>query len=193
MVWVSDVRPAVKEQVESLGGRFIDLPIEESGEGKGGYAKEMSREALQKQQATIAEHIATADVVITTALIPGKPAPRLVTVEMVERMRAGSVIVDIAAEQGGNCALTQPDQDVRHNDVIVLGPTNLPATSPLDASTLYARNVLELVLHVVEKGALKIDLEDEITKGTLLTHRGAVLHPATAALVAGAGPSPGAA
>jgi NAD(P) transhydrogenase subunit alpha len=185
VVWVSDVRPAVKEQVESLGGKFIDLPMQESGEGQGGYAKEMSKEFLEKQQAIIAEHVASADAVITTAQIPGKPAPRLVTAATVQKMRPGSVIVDLAAEQGGNCELTEPGKEVLKHRVLIMGQLNLPASMPLDASTLYARNVLELVLHVAKGGKLNVDLEDEITKGTLLTHDGKVVHAPTAALVAG--------
>jgi NAD(P) transhydrogenase subunit alpha len=185
VVWVSDVRPAVKEQVESLGGKFIDLPMAESGEGKGGYAKEMSKEFLEKQQAIIAEHVSSADAVITTAQIPGKPAPRLVTAATVQRMRPGSVIVDLAAEQGGNCELTEPGKEVIKHRVLIMGQLNLPASMPLDASTLYARNVLELVLHVTKGGKLNVELEDEITKGTLLTHDGKILHAPTAALVAG--------
>jgi NAD(P) transhydrogenase subunit alpha len=185
VVWVSDVRPAVKEQVESLGGKFIDLPMQESGEGQGGYAKEMSKEFLERQQAIIAEHVASADAVITTALIPGKPAPRLITAATVQKMRPGSVIVDLAAEQGGNCELTEPGKEVIKHRVLLMGQLNLPASMPLDASTLYARNVLELVLHVAKEGKLTIDLEDEITKGTLLTHEGKVVHGPTAALVAG--------
>jgi len=185
VVWVSDVRPAVKEQVESLGGKFIDLPMQESGEGQGGYAKEMSKEFLERQQAIIAEHVASADAVITTALIPGKPAPRLVTAATVQKMRPGSVIVDLAAEQGGNCELTEPGKEVIKHRVLVMGQLNLPASMPFDASTLYARNVLELVLHVAKGAKLNLDLEDEITKGTLLTHDGKVVHAPTAALVAG--------
>jgi len=187
VVWVSDVRPAVKEQVASLGGKFIDLPMQESGEGKGGYAKEMSNEFLEKQQAIIGEHIASADAVITTAQIPGKPAPRLVTAAMVERMRPGSIVVDLAAEQGGNCELTEPGKDVLKHRVTIIGHTNLPATMPLDASTLYARNVLELVLHIVKGGKLTFDLEDDITKGTLLTHGDKVIHGPTAELIAKGG------
>jgi NAD(P) transhydrogenase subunit alpha len=180
VVWVSDVRPVVKEQVESLGGRFIDLPAQESGEGQGGYAKEMSKEFLARQQAVIKEHIASADVVITTALIPGRPAPRLVTADMVFAMRPGSVIIDLAAEQGGNCELTRADEDVVQHRVTILGPTNLPSTMALDASTLYARNVLELALLVVKGGKLNLDTGDEILKGALLTHEGAIVHGPTA-------------
>lgn len=181
VVWVSDVRPVVKEQVESLGGKFIDLPVQESGEGQGGYAKEMSKDFLARQQAIIKEHIASADVVITTALIPGKPAPRLVTSEMVRAMRPGSVVVDLAAEQGGNCELTRADEDVAEHGVTILGPTNLPSSMPLDASTLYARNVLELALLVLKGGTLNLDISDEIVKGALLTHDGTVVHVPTAA------------
>jgi NAD(P) transhydrogenase subunit alpha len=182
-VWVSDVRPAVKEQVESLGGKFINLPMQESGEGQGGYAKEMSADFLARQQAIISEHVSTADVVITTAQIPGKAAPRLVTAEMVKRMRPGSVIVDLAAEQGGNCELTEAGKDVVKHGVLIMGVTNLPASMPVDASTLYARNVLELVLHVAKGGKLKLDLDDDVTKGTLLAHDGRVVHAPTAALL----------
>ena len=183
VVWVSDVRPAVKEQVESLGGKFIDLPMQESGEGQGGYAKEMSKEFLEKQQAIIADHVSSADAVITTALIPGKPAPRLVTAATVQRMRPGSVIIDLAAEQGGNCELTEPGKEVVKHRVLIMGQLNLPASMPYDASTLYARNVLELVLHVVKEGKLNLDVSDEVTKGTLLTHEGKVVHGPTAALI----------
>jgi NAD(P) transhydrogenase subunit alpha len=185
----------VKEQVESLGGKFIDLPMQESGEGQGGYAKEMSREFLERQQAIIAEHVSSADVVITTAQIPGRPAPRLLTAAMVDRMRPGSVIVDLAAEQGGNCALTQPGREIVHGGVSILGQLNLPASMPMDASTLYARNVLELVLHVLKKGddgpRVNIDLDDEITAGTLLTHAGQIRHAPTAARVAASADVPG--
>jgi H+-translocating NAD(P) transhydrogenase subunit alpha len=180
VVWVSDVRPVVKEQVESLGGRFIDLPAQESGEGQGGYAKEMSKEFLARQQAVIKEHIASADVVITTALIPGRAAPRLVTADMAFAMRPGSVIIDLAAEQGGNCELTRADEDVVQHRVTILGPTNLPSTMALDASTLYARNVLELALLVIKGGKLNLDASDEIIKGALLTHEGAIVHGPTA-------------
>jgi len=184
VVWVSDVRPAAKEQVESLGGKFIDLPMAESGEGQGGYAKEMSKEFLAKQQAIIAEHVASADVVITTAQIPGKPAPRLVSAATVERMRPGSVIVDLAAEQGGNCELTEAGKDVVKHDVLIIGSTNLPASMPLDASMLYSRNVSALVLHLLKHDdvgvSLHIDTTEEVTRGTLLTHAGETMHAPTA-------------
>lgn len=180
VVEVSDIRPAVKEQVASLGGRFIELPMEEEGEGKGGYAREVSADFLRKQQAIVADHVAAADVVITTAQVPGRPAPRLVTREMVERMRPGAVIVDLAVEQGGNCELSVQGEDVIHQGVRILGRTNVPATVPADASLLYARNVLEVLLHVSAEGALRIDPEDEIAGAMLLTHDGAILHGPTA-------------
>jgi NAD(P) transhydrogenase subunit alpha len=180
VVWVSDVRPAVKEQVESLGGKFIELPMQESGEGQGGYAKEMSADFLARQRAIITEHVRTADAVITTALIPGRPAPRLITADMVPGMKPGSVIVDLAAEQGGNCELTEAGREVIKHGVQIIGPPNLPATMPVDASTLYARNVIELVSHVTKDGVLHLDLEDEITKGCLLTHGGQIIHGPTA-------------
>lgn len=180
VVEVSDIRPAVKEQVASLGGRFIELPMEESGEGAGGYAREVSADFLRRQQQIVADHVAAADVVITTAQVPGRRAPILVTREMVERMRPGAVIVDLAVEQGGNCELSVAGRDVEHGGVLILGRTNVPATLPGDASMLYARNVLEVVLHVAKGGALRIDPGDEIAGAMLLTHGGEVLHGPTA-------------
>jgi NAD(P) transhydrogenase subunit alpha len=183
VVEVSDVRAAVKEQVESLGGRFIDLPQMESAEGTGGYAKQMSEDFLKKQREIVAQRVAAADAVITTALIPGKPAPRLVTAEMVRSMRPGSVIVDLAAEQGGNCELSQADREVVESGVHILAPTNLPATLPHDASTLYAKNVLALLLSLTKGGAIQIDTADEVVAGTLLTHAGKIHHAPTAELL----------
>lgn len=183
VVEVSDVRPAVKEQVESLGGRFIELPMAESGEGAGGYAKEMGEDFLTRQRETVARHVAAADVVITTAQIPGKKAPVLVTAEVLERMRPGAVVVDLAVEAGGNCELSQADQVVEHGGVRILAPSNLPAQMPRDASALYARNVQALLLEVVEEGQVALDLEDEIVQGALLTHGGEVRHAPTAELL----------
>ncbi|MEA2691543.1 MAG: H+-translocating transhydrogenase subunit alpha [Acidobacteriota bacterium] len=183
VVEVSDVRAAVKEQVESLGGRFIDLPQMESAEGTGGYAKQMSEDFLKKQREIVAQRVAAADAVITTALIPGKPAPRLVTAEMVRSMRPGSVIVDLAAEQGGNCELSQADREVVESGVHILAPTNLPATLAHDASTLYAKNVLALLLSLTKGGAIQIDTADEVVAGTLLTHAGKIHHAPTAELL----------
>jgi NAD(P) transhydrogenase subunit alpha len=184
VVEVSDVRAAVKEQVESLGGRFIDLPQMESAEGTGGYAKQMSEDFLKKQREIVAQRVAAADAVITTALIPGKPAPRLVTAEMVRSMRPGSVIVDLAAEQGGNCELSTADQEVIESGVHILAPTNLPATLAHDASTLYAKNVLALLLSLTKAGAIQVDTADEVVAGTLLTHAGKIHHAPTAELLA---------
>lgn len=183
VVEVSDVRPAVKEQVQSLGGKFIDLPMQESGEGQGGYAKELSAEALARQQEIIRARITAADIVITTAQIPGKRAPRLVPKETVRAMRDGSVIIDLAAEQGGNCELTVPGETTVQEGVTIVGHTNLPATLPQDASALYSRNVLEVVLLITRKGERALDLDDEIVRGMLLTHGGEVRHLATADLL----------
>jgi H+-translocating NAD(P) transhydrogenase subunit alpha len=186
VVEVSDIREAVREQVQSLGGRFIDLPMQEGGEGQGGYAREVSAEFLQKQQEIVHKRILACDVVITTAQVPGRPAPRLVPAQTVRAMRPGSVIVDLAAEQGGNCELTVPGQTVVVDGVTLVGHTNLPATVPHDASAMYARNVLEVVLLITKKAERALDLEDEIVKGMLLTHQGVVHHPPTAELVRGA-------
>lgn len=181
VVEVSDVRPAVKEQVESLGGRFIELPAAESGEGQGGYAREMGEDFLRRQREIVQRHLAAADAVITTALVPGRPAPRLVTAGMVRAMRPGSVIVDLAVEQGGNVELSQADREVVENGVVILGPSNLPAAMPHDASLLYARNIFALLQILLDKeGHLAPDLADEIVAGTLLTHGGTVVHKPTA-------------
>lgn len=169
VVEVSDIRPAVKEQVESLGGHFIDLPEMESGEGEGGYAKAVGEDFLTKQREILTERLAIADVVITTAQVPGKKAPVLLTKEMVAAMKHGAVVVDLAAEQGGNCALTQAGEEVESGGVRIIGPINLPATVPLDASRVYSRNVLTLVEHLMSEEGLTIDPEDEITAGALLT------------------------
>ena len=180
VVEVSDIRPAVKEQVQSLGARFIELPLAESGEGQGGYAREMTEDFLRRQREIIQQHLAQANVVITTALVPGRPAPRLVTPEMVQAMRPGSVIVDLAVEQGGNCELSQADREVVHGGVLILGPSNLPATMPHDASALYARNVMALFLLLWKDRQLTVDLQDEVLAGSLLTHEGRIAHAATA-------------
>ncbi|MEE8368684.1 MAG: Re/Si-specific NAD(P)(+) transhydrogenase subunit alpha [Thermoanaerobaculia bacterium] len=181
VVEVSDIRATVKEQVESLGGRFIDLPLEESGEGLGGYAKEMGEDFLKRQREIVAQHVSKADVVISTAQVPGKPAPRLISARMVEAMRPGSVIVDLAAEQGGNCELCVPGEEIDHDGVLILGPLNLAATLAHAASTLYSRNVLALLLHLAPEGKVQLNPDDEIQKAALLTHEGVITHPATAA------------
>lgn len=184
LVEVSDIRPAVKEQVQSLGAKFIDLPaMEEAGEGQGGYAREVSADFLKKQQEIVAARVAQADVVITTALVPGRPAPRLVTEQMVKSMKAGSVIVDLAVEQGGNCELSEAGKTVVKHGVSIIGEPNLAATLPADASTLFARNVYALLMLFLKGGELKLDLEDEVIRGAMLTHDGKVTHGPTSDLM----------
>ncbi|HLV61077.1 MAG TPA: Re/Si-specific NAD(P)(+) transhydrogenase subunit alpha [Fredinandcohnia sp.] len=173
-VEVTDVRPEVKEQVESLGGTFIDLPIAESGVGEGGYARELSEAALRKQREILTERVAEADAVITTALVPGRPAPRLLTAEMVDRMKPGAVVVDLAAETGGNCELSRPDEVVERGGVRIFAPTNLPSQLAQDASHLYARNVLEVALLLVRDGTIRVDLSDEILAAMCWTHDGKI-------------------
>ncbi|MDX1384148.1 MAG: Re/Si-specific NAD(P)(+) transhydrogenase subunit alpha [Thermoanaerobaculia bacterium] len=175
VVEVSDIRPAVAEQVRSLGGRFIDLPEIEQAEDAGGYAREMGEEFLRRQREILTEHVAAANVVITTAAVPGKPAPRLLTADMVRRMHPGSVVVDLAAERGGNCELTRPGEEVVENGVLILGPINLPGSVPHDASTLYSRNVLNLLEEMLEEGAAKVDLDNDVIGPTLVTHDGRVM------------------
>jgi NAD(P) transhydrogenase subunit alpha len=180
VIEASDVRPSVKEQVESLGGKFIDVPYEtaeekEAAEGVGGYARPMPQSWLDRQKAEVAKRVAQADIVVTTALIPGRPAPVLVTEEMVRSMKPGSVIVDLAAPQGGNCPLTVPGQTVVKHGVTLVGETNLPALVAADASALYARNVLDFLKLILPKdGSLKIDLEDDIVAACLMSMNGEV-------------------
>src|SRR4029079_5281602 len=183
-VEVSDVRAAVKEQLQSLGAKFIELPMQESGEGAGGYAREMGEDFLKKQREIVSRHVAGADVVITTAQVPGKRAPVLLTRAMVEGMRRGAVVVDLAVDSGGNCELSEPDREVTHQGVHVLGFTNLPATMPEDASTLYARNVLSLLLSISKGGQVTLDLGDDVVGPTLLAHAGEIRHAPTAAALA---------
>jgi NAD(P) transhydrogenase subunit alpha len=172
-----DVRPAVKEQVESLGGKFVELELEtDTAEDSGGYAKELGEDFYRKQREMMLTVVAASDVVITTAAIPGKKAPILVTKEMVKGMHTGSVVVDLAAERGGNCELTKPGENVIEGGVTIIGPTNIPTTIPYHASQMYAKNIATFLLHLVDEGALKIDLEDEITEGTLITHGGKVVN-----------------
>ncbi len=180
VVWATDIRPVVKEQVESLGGHFIEVEADQDTEDQGGYAKEASEDYKRRQQAAVAEHVSSADVVITTAQVPGKRAPVLVTRAMVESMRAGSVIVDIAAGQGGNCECTEAGKHVRVAGVLIIGETNLPATVPVDASVLYSRNVLQVVEHLTPEKDLKLDFEDEITAGSVAIHEGEIRHAPTA-------------
>ena len=180
VIEASDVRPSVKEQVESLGGKFIDVPYEtqeekDAAEGVGGYARPMPQSWLDRQKAEVAKRVALADIVITTALIPGRAAPVLVTEDMVKSMKAGSVIVDLAAPQGGNCPLTEPGQTVIKHGVTLVGETNLAALVAADAPALYARNVLDFLKLVINKeGALHMDLEDDIVAACLMAHEGTV-------------------
>ncbi|MCZ6597535.1 MAG: Re/Si-specific NAD(P)(+) transhydrogenase subunit alpha [Planctomycetota bacterium] len=186
VVEATDVRLAVKEQVESLGARFIDVPGMEDMEDERGYAKEATKEFLERQREEVAKRVAEADMVITTAQVPGRKAPLLVTAEMVRSMRPGSVIVDMAVESGGNCELSELDKVVVVHDVTIIGIANIPTTVPLHASELYARNVLELCkLFITDEGELKFDWEDEVLAGCRLTHAGEVFHEPTAAALAG--------
>ena len=172
-----DVRPVVKEQVESLGATFLELGVV-GEETEGGYARELSEDEQRRQQEGLEGRIGDFDVVVTTALIPGRPAPRLIPRSAIESMRPGSVIVDLAAEAGGNAELTEADREVTHQGVTLLGPTNLPSEMPYHASQLYARNVSSLVQHLAPKGELALDFEDEITAGACVTRKEEV--PATA-------------
>jgi NAD(P) transhydrogenase subunit alpha len=177
-----DTRPVVKEQVESLGARFVELPLEtKDAEDKSGYARSQSEEFYRKQQELMLKCVAGADVVISTALVPGQRAPVLITEAMVQAMRPGSVIVDLAAEQGGNCALTEPGQDVVRHGVTIMGPTNLPSTMPFHASQMYARTVTSFLAHLLRDGTVQLELDDDLTRGPLVTHRGEVVHPAVKA------------
>jgi len=165
-----DIRPEVKEQVQSLGAKFVELVLDEDTNAEGGYAKELSEEAKQKALDLVADHVSQADVVITTAQIPGRKAPLLVTEEMVSRMKPGSVIVDLAAGQGGNCACSEAGKDVVAHGVTVIGPTNLPASMPVHASQTYAKNLQSLVNLLVKDGEITLDFEDDIVSGTCAAH-----------------------
>ena len=178
VVEVSDVRPAVKEQVESLGGKFIEVPTDESAEDEGGYAREQSEEFLEKQRALVREKIVHADVVITTAAIPGKPAPKLVTDDMVEEMRPGSVIVDLAVATGGNCTMSEAGEVVVKHGVTIVGRLEVPSLVPANATDMYAKNVLNLVGDMVDKEkGFHFDFEDEVVAGSVVCHQGEICHP----------------
>ena len=188
LVQAFDTRPVVREQVESLGARFLTVPLdEETAADAGGYARELSEESYARERELLRDAVREADVVITTAMIPGARAPVLLSAEMVAAMRPGSVIVDLAAEAGGNCALTEPGQHVVAHDVIIEGPLNLPATLPVDASRLYSRNLLAFVTHLLahgvvideQTGSRQLNLDDEIVRSTCITHAGQILHRVT--------------
>ncbi len=185
VVQAYDVRPAVKEQVESLGAKFVELPLETKGtEAAGGYAQAMDEAFYRRQQDLMAQVVAGSDVVITTAAIPGRRSPVLVTAQMVRRMRPGSVIVDLAAEGGGNCELTRPGETVQAHGVTVLGPLNLPATVPYHASQMYSRNVTAYLQNLVKEGQVRLNLEDAIIRDTLVAHEGQVVSQQVKGLLA---------
>ncbi len=185
-----DVRPAVKEQVQSLGARFVEMALETAdSEDKGGYAKAQDESFYRRQREMMLKVVAASDVVITTALIPGRKAPILVTEEMVDGMAPGSVVVDLAAERGGNCALTRADEVVVHRGVTILGPSNPPSLVPYHASQMYSKNITTFLTHLLgkdgaQKAALELDRADEITRETLLTENGEVVHPRVKDLLA---------
>ena len=176
VVQAYDTRPAVREQCESLGAKFVELPLE-SAEGAGGYARQMDEDFYRRQRELMAAVVAQSDVCITTAAIPGKKSPLLITADAVRGMQPGSVIIDLAAERGGNCELTQADKVVVAHGVTILGPTNLPAEVPYHASQMFGRNVATFLLNLGKKGQLEVNLEDEITRETLLTRGGEVVQP----------------
>ena len=174
-----DVRPEVKEQIESLGAKFLETEHDVTAEGEGGYAKELSAEQHQRELELIAAHIVDTDLVITTAQIPGRPAPRLITEKMVDSMRPGSVIVDFAAASGGNCAGAVEGETVISNGVKIIGPANLPAGIPVHASQMFAKNVANLLKELVTEGELSLDFDDEVVDGSCVTHGGEVRHGPT--------------
>lgn len=176
VVEVSDIRPETKEQVQSLGGKFIEVKGDDSIKIEGGYVKGVSEEFLKKQQELVAKHIKEADMVITTALIPGKKAPLLVTEEMVKSMRFGSVIVDMAVEQGGNVVGSELNKTVQKHGVTIIGEGNIPSLLPMNASDLYAKNIQTLLLHLADKDQFKWEMEEEITKGSLIVYKGEAVH-----------------
>ena len=176
-----DVRPIVKEQVESLGAKFIEVDSnnDDEGVGDGGYAKETSEDYKNRQQKLIHDHISKSDVVVTTALIPGKPAPKLIPESMVNSMKPGSIIMDLASENGGNCELTKKDEIITHNGVTIDGSSNIPGSMPVHASELYAKNITAFLTYMIENGELKLNLDDEIISGSMYTHLGEITHEPT--------------
>ncbi|MEW6509198.1 MAG: Re/Si-specific NAD(P)(+) transhydrogenase subunit alpha [Bacteroidota bacterium] len=183
VVVVSDVRPQVKEEVQSLGGKFIDLPTDQSMQDSSGYAKEQSDQFLSKQKELIFKHIIEADIVITTALIPGKKAPVLVTEEMVKNMKPGSVVLDMAAEFGGNCELSEKGKTLVKHGITIIGETNLPSLVPFNASEMYSKNLLSLIEYSALNGNFIIDMDDEIFKSAVIVRNGEVVHQKTKELL----------
>jgi NAD(P) transhydrogenase subunit alpha len=177
IVEVSDIRAAVKEEVQSLGGRFIEVETSEDMQDAGGYAKEASEEFLKKQKELIFKHITEADIVITTALVPGKKSPVLVTEEMVKNMRPGSVILDMAVEFGGNCEVSEKGKTIKKYNVTIIGEPNIPSLVPTHASEVYSKNILNLLLHISKDGQVNLNPDDEILKGSLITHNKEVINP----------------
>ena len=188
VTWSYDTRDVVKEQVESLGARFVELDLDTGdSEDAGGYAKAQTEEFYERQRAQLGEHVSQSDIVITTALVPGQPAPFLITEAAVKGMKPGSVIVDMAAEKGGNCELTEADQVKTVHGVTIMGHTNLPSMVPAHASQLYAKNLTTFLDHLITEGKLELDLEDEITSGTIVAHEGEVANERVRGLLEGAG------
>lgn len=183
VVEVSDIRPDTKEQVESLGGRFIEVPVDNTIKVEGGYVRSVSEEFLKKQQETVAKHVKEADIVITTALIPGKKAPVLVTEDMVKSMRFGSVILDMAVEQGGNVVGSELNKNVNKHGVTIIGESNIPSLLPMNASDLYAKNIQTFLYHLASKDGFKWEMDEEITKGSLIVHKGQAVHPSVKSAV----------
>jgi NAD(P) transhydrogenase subunit alpha len=184
MVEGYDVRSATKEQVQSLGAKFVDTGV--AAEGTGGYARELTEDEKAKQAEILAKHIAAADAVITTASIPGRPSPKIITASVVAQMKSGAVIIDLAAEGGGNCELTQPGKQIEHNGVIIYGPLNVPSLLPVHASEMYAKNLLNFLSPMIKNGELTLDWNDEVIRDSALTHAGEIKHAPTRALVEGA-------
>lgn len=187
VVEATDVRPEVKDQVKSVGAKFLEVKSDESGAGEGGYAKEMSDDYKKRQAEMLAKHIAKADVVIPTALIPGRKAPILITEEHVKSMAPGTVIVDLAAEMGGNCELTEKDKDVIKHNVLIIGNSNIPSTMSQDASLMFSKNVEKFLFHLTDENGFKMDMNDEITAGSLVVKGGEIIHPMTKKLISEAG------
>lgn len=189
VVEVSDIRAAVKEQVQSLGGKFIEVEGAEDMETEGGYAKEATPEFLKKQREVVRQHVVAADMVITTALVPGKPAPKLISADMVKEMRTGSVIVDLAADQGGNCELSEPGKVVTKEGVTIVARTNVASLVPVHSSDMYAKNLLVVMKHLTKEGQIHLDFEDEITAGSVVIHQGEIRKEAVAEFLKSGGKS----
>ncbi|MFC2134190.1 Re/Si-specific NAD(P)(+) transhydrogenase subunit alpha [Bacteroidota bacterium] len=183
IVEVSDIRPAVKEEVESLGGRFIEVKSEENMQDEGGYAKEASEEFLKKQKELLFKHVTQADIVITTALVPGKKAPILVTEEMVKNMKHGSVVLDMAVEFGGNCEVSEKGKVVKKYGVTIIGEPNLPSLVAVNSSEVYSKNIMALLDHIAKEGKLELNMEDEIVNGAMITYNKEVVHERTKGLL----------